>query len=195
MIPPIPLPPPSYEQTVEAIAACGVNPANVRITYEEELESDLVTLSDLGGTDEVRFACLRRSVHPFYILEITPADQRSAYFAYADRESSREWRAEAIAWLEAKQLSDRVPRYDPATGVEAFARAVEAACSVSSQTVLEAFGPTGLTFRQSYIEGSLGAGSDDSFTCVTNMIAASNAEEHGVRLAFVGNEAVGDGPP
>ena len=195
MIPPIPLPPPGYEQTVEAIAACGVNAVNVRITYEEELQSDVVTVNDLGGTELARLGCLRRAVHPFYILEIAPVDQRTAYAAYDYRESTREWRAEALAWLDAERLSDRVPAYDPATGVEAFARAVEAACSAPSETVLEAVGTTALTIRRSFIEGDMAAGNDDRLTCVSNMIAASNAGDHGVEFGFVGNEAVGEGPP
>ena len=188
----IPLPPPSYEQTIEAIASCGVPAANIRISYEDELQSDVITVSDLGGTDEERFRCLREAVHPFYILAIEAADQQIAFFSFADREDRRQARAEAIEWLRAQGMLNRVPQHDPAKGIEEFARALEAACSLPTESALEAFNPFILTFRQDFLERGLKTGSHDGFSCLSRMMAASNADEHDIRLAFIGNEAVSE---
>jgi hypothetical protein len=189
------MPPPAYQQTVEAIVGCGVPTANIRIAYEDALQSDVVTISDLGETGEAKFLCLRRAVHPFYVLEIEGAEQQEAYFAFGEREDRREARTEAVEWLRGEGRLNRVPRYDPVRGLEDFARAVEAACAAPAESVLETSGPTYLTFRQSFVERELAAGSGDTFTCVNRMIAASNAEEHGIRVVIVGNEAVSDNRP
>jgi hypothetical protein len=194
MIPAIALPPPSYEQTIEALATCGVKASNVVISYADELQSDVVVIRDLGGTEEARLGCVRRAVHPFYLIEVAATDQRSAYLAYDSRESSREFRAQALGRLNSKGMLSRVPHYNPGKELAEFARAVEAACSVTPETALEAAGPTFLTFRRSYLEHLVAAvdAGDGSFDCIMDMVAASDAEERGASFGLVGNE--GDDP-
>lgn len=180
---------PTYEQTVAAVAACGVPAAEVRITYEEELQSDLVRIGDLGSSDEARFRCVRKSVHPYYILDVYSAPQSDAYSEFADREYRRQAKAEAVVWLGARGMLGKVPRYDPAKGLSAFARALEAACSVRKGSTLETLGEEGLTFRLSFARRAFEKDTYDQFNCLTKMIAASDADKHGVQLMFVGNEA------
>jgi len=187
MILPIPLPPPAYEQAIEAVAACGIKAANVQISYARELQSDAVTIRDLGGTDEVRFRCVRRAVHPDYFVFIEHEGQRAAYYAFVGREDRREARAEALDWLGTRGMLGRIPRFDPARNLGEFAEALETACSAKAGTVLEVLGPNLLTLRKSFLER--GPADDDTLTCVMRMLAASNAEGHGVSLGFFGNEA------
>ena len=194
-LPPISMPPPGYEQTKAAVVACGVPATNIRLLYEEELQSDVVRISDLGGTDEARLQCLRRAVHPFYVIEIENEAQRNAYFAFASREDGRAFRTDAIAWLEENRMIDRVPHYDPARGIETFARALEAACELRPGTALEVVRPTTITFRRDYLERRFGdhdAGSGDDMVCLGRFFAASNADEHGIGLGFIGQAAVQD---
>lgn len=181
-------PPPSHERTIAAIAACGVPAAKVRIAYEDELQSDLVTIADLGGSDEARFRCLREAVHPYYILDVYSAPQRDSYLAFAAREYRREARAQALVWLRAKGKLAAVPHYDPGKGLEAFARALEAACSIREGSVLDASPASGLTFRRSFVE-RLHLDTSDRFNCLIHMIAASNAGRHDVHLTLIGGEA------
>lgn len=182
-------PPPNYEKTIAAIAACGIAAAQVRITYEDELQSDLVRIGDLGGSDEARFRCLRKAVHPFYIVDVSAAPQHEAYSAFADREDRRQAKAMAVAWLGARGKLGKVPRYDPAGGLNTFARAVEAACSVREGSALEAVAESGLTFRVGFLQKSTDSRTYDQFACLMQMIAASDADQHDVRLMLVGNEA------
>ena len=78
---PPPAPPPSYEQTIEAVAECGVPRGNIRIAYEDEFQSDVVGIRDLGGTDEARIGCVKKAVPVGYIVLIEAGDQRHAYYA------------------------------------------------------------------------------------------------------------------
>lgn len=182
-------PAPTYEQTIDAIAACGVPAAKVRITYEDPLQSDLVRIGDLGGSDEARFRCLRAAVDPAYIVDVSAAPQSGAYMAFEDRENRRQARAAAIAWLGARGKLDKVPRFDPAAGLDRFARLIEAACSVRRGSALETFGKSTLTYRLDFLEKSIHSETYDQFTCLHQMIAASDADKHDVHLMFVGNEA------
>ncbi len=195
-LPPVPMPPPGYEETTAAVIACGVPAGNIRIGYEDELQSDVVHISDLGGSDEARLHCLRRAIHPFYVVLMENAEQRGAYFSFASREDSRAIRAEAIAWLEANGMINRVPQYDPAQGLAAFSRALEAACELPPGGVLEVVDSATLIFRPDYLERRLTnaatGGADDGMTCLGRFFAASNAEEHGIGLGFLGYAAVQD---
>ena len=181
-------PPPTYERTIAAIAACGIAAAQVRITYEDELQSDIVTVADLGGSDEARFRCLREAVHPYYILDVYSAPQRDSYLAFAAREYRREARAQALAWLEAKGKLAAVPHYDPGKGLERFARGLEAACSIREGSVLDVTPRSGLFFRRSFVE-QLHFDTSNRFDCLIHMIAASNAGRHDVHLTAIGGEA------
>jgi hypothetical protein len=181
------IPAPTQEQTLEAIAACRVPSANVRITYEDELQSDVVRIGDLGGSDEARFRCLRKAVHPAYILDLSGAPQRDLFHAFENREHRRAARAQSVAWLKARGKLASVPRYVPGKPLEEFAHALETACSIRPGSVLEA-GPHGVAFRRSFIE-RLVLDTSDRFDCLIHMSAASDADDHGVGLAILGNEA------
>ncbi|HEX8512414.1 MAG TPA: hypothetical protein VF688_04835 [Allosphingosinicella sp.] len=181
-------PPPTYEQTLAAISACGVPAAKVRITYEEETQSDLVAISDLGGSDEARFRCLREAVHHHYVLDVHSAPQRDSYYASAAREYRREERARALVWLKAKGKLGAVPHYDPGKGPERFARALEAACSIREGSVIDVSPRSGLFFRRSFVE-QLHLDTSDRIDCLIHMIAASNAGRHGLHLTVIGGEA------
>jgi hypothetical protein len=182
-------PDPDHGRTIRSLAACGVAPESIRITYEEELQSDLVRLSDLGGSDEARFRCLRRAVDPSYIVDVSAAPQRETYDAFARRENDKVAKAQARTWLKTAGLLDRVPRFDPRKGTDAFAREVEATCSIRQGTALDAIEDSGLTFRPGFLQKSTGSKTYDQFTCLLQMIAASDADRHDIRLMLVGNEA------
>jgi hypothetical protein len=183
------VPDPNHEQTIRAIAACGVPPGNIRITYEDELQSDLVRIGDLGGSDEARFRCLREAVDPSYIVDASASAQNEAYRAFSLREDRREAKAEAIAWLAARGKLGKVLRFDPAGGPEKFARAIEAACSIRRGSALETLGESGLTIRPDFLEKTIRSSAHDQFTCLLKMTAASDADTHDVHLMMVGNEA------
>jgi hypothetical protein len=185
----IPMPPPTHEQTMEAIVACGVPAVNIHISYEDDLQSDVVSISNLGGSDEARFRCLRQAVHPSYVLEIEDEDQRIAFHSFSEREDRTRWRAEAIEWLRQYGMMDRVPQYDPVRGVEEFARELEAACSIPEGTALETVGSFAVAFRRDFLARGFGGHTHVDQTCLSRMFSASNAADHDVHLVVIGQAA------
>jgi hypothetical protein len=186
------MPPPPYEQTIEAVTACGVPASSIRIFYQDELQSDVVTIGDLGGIDEDRLLCVRRAVHPFYIIEIDNEEQRRAFHAVTYRQDRQRLRAEATEWLQANGMQERVPRFEAEQGLESFARSLEAACGLSPGSALETYGEFSLTFRREFLQRSLIARGYERTACLMRMISASNAEEHDISLVMIGNEALNE---
>jgi len=187
----IDLPPqPTYQQTIAAVSACGIAAANIRISYEEELQSDVVEISDAGMATDETWLCLLRAIHPFFILELANPDQRQAYYLVAERERKKQARAEARIWLSERAMLEKVPVYRTDFGVPRFAREVEAACSLEPGSALQVVGATLLTIRREFVQRILEEPAADEMICLLHIVAASNAHEEGIRLGFFGNEAV-----
>ena len=188
----IPIPRPDYEQTIEAIAACGVPAENIRISYEDDLQSDVIFISDLGTADEEGFRCLGQAVHPFYVLLIEDEGQQHAFQTYVDRVERERARVEAIEWLTARRLVARVPSFDSTKGIETFARELEAVCGLTEGRMLEVYGPATLTLRRDYLKTMSKSGAGEDLACVKRYLAASNAHEHGIRFGLIANAAIRD---
>jgi hypothetical protein len=186
----IELPPPTYEQTIEAIVNCDIPRANVKIAYKEILQSDEITITDLGEVNERKLQCLRAAVQPFYILIISSRAQQSAYYDFSRREDRPAERKEAREWLRARQLLDHVPSLDGSQTVEEFTRAIEVACALKPGSALKSFGASSLTLQPSFWEGRSFEAFSEKLACIMNMFAASDAYEKGVAFVFIGHEAV-----
>lgn len=186
------LPPPNYNQTIEAIVKCDIPKANVSIAYEDELQSDEVTISDLGDVSDAKLRCLRAAVHPFYVLTIQDDAQQAAFLEFSRREDRPAERDKALAWVRSRQLLNRLPRYQPEQGLQSYAHAVEAACGLKEGSTLIARGPQSLVVRPEFVLKQDFKSLSASLECLINVFAASDATEQGINLVFLGNEQVAD---
>lgn len=185
----IDLPPPSYEQTIQANQSCGVTSSNIRIKYEDFLQSDEVTISDIGEVTESKLRCVRRAVHPFYILTLAKSEQRSAFYDLARKDDFPEQRQKAREWIQAKGWTARIPAFDENQGIELFAQTLERACELKAGSVLSSNGSHFLIVRPELFTKANFRASGKAVECLMNMAVASNAEEHGIQFGFMGNEA------
>lgn len=185
----IDLPPPTYEQTVAAIVKCDIPRANIRIAYEGELQSDEITITHLGQVTDAKLHCLKVAVHPFYLLTIADQEQQAAFYDFSQREDRPRQKADAMEWLRQKGLLDRLPRFDPNERLEQFAERLENACGIDRGKALMTLGPLSLTVRPDILQTSDFEKSGEDIYCLTQMFAASSADEHGVSFGFIGNEA------
>ncbi|MFM9853602.1 MAG: hypothetical protein ACKVOJ_12480 [Sphingomonadaceae bacterium] len=184
----IDLPPPSYQQTFEAVVNCGIPRSNIRINYEDYLQSDVVTISDLGKITDTKLRCLRTSVHPFYVLTLENEAERTRFYEFSRREDRPREKVKAVEWLRARGILDGLPMFDPEMDLKHFATALEAGCKVAQGSALAISGPKALAFRAGLFRENVEANNDIAL-CLTMMFAASEATESDVRLVIVGNEA------
>jgi hypothetical protein len=185
----IDLPPPSYEQTIEAVYQCGVPRSNIRIAYEDYLQSDEVTISDVGAVSDAKLRCVRKAVHPFYILTLANLEHRSAFYELERKDDRPVHRQQAREWARSKGWTARIPKFNESVGIQAFARALEVACELRVRSAIVAIRSRSLTVRPEFFTNSNFEDSGKALECLTRMFAASNADEHGVRFVFIGNEA------
>jgi hypothetical protein len=183
----IDLPPPSYEQTIEAIVQCEIPRGNVRIRYEDYLQSDEVTIIDLGAVTEDKLRCLRGAVHPFYILTIEDMTQRAAFYEFSEREDRPKQKAAALDWLRSEGLLHQLPVFRAGQKLEDFAVAVELACGLDAGSALMVWDEASITVRPNALSTKEFEKSAKDMWCLTQMIAASNAHENNVRFVIIGN--------
>lgn len=189
----IPMPPPGHEQTIAAVAACGVPATSVRIGYVDELQSDVVTIKAPKGTGEPRLRCIQQAVHPFYFVHFDDEATDAAYQRLVMAEATRWAVIEARRRLQARGLLKGMPRYQAGkVRLAKFVRDVEAHCSVKRGSAIEILNPTAVTLRVKFMQSMLSSANpshSDRLTCLMNVLAVSGLAEGGVNFGFVGNEA------
>lgn len=188
----IDLPPPSYEQTIEAIVECDIPRGNVRVAYADYLQSDEVTITDLRPITDKKLRCLKDAVYPFYILSIEDASQHRAFSEFSRREDRPKEKSEALDWLRTKGMLSRLPAFDSGQSLADFAIAVELACDLESGTALMATGKSWIAVRPDAFSVDTFEKSALDLECLTKMFAASDAYEGGVSFGFIGSEAVSE---
>lgn len=193
MIPPATLPPPTPEQTVEALAACGADAANIRIAYDEELQSDVVTIGSRSGVDQTKLPCIAGAVHPFYLVHFEDPATDAAYSTLVWEQARRRAALAGREWLRERGLLQGMPRFRPGkVPLTKFVRDVEVHCSVRPGRAIEIVTPSSVTLRSDFMESIVASDNRrhaDRMTCLMNVLAASDLAAGGVAFGFVGSEA------
>ena len=115
--------------------------------------------------------------------------QRAAFYEFSEREDRPKQKSDALDWLRAKGLLDRLPVFDSGQSIEDFAVAVELACGLEAGSALMVFDKSWVTVRPDALSIEKFENSARDLECLTNMMAASDAHENGVRFGFIGNAA------
>jgi hypothetical protein len=188
-------------QLAAAVERCGIAPDQFEISYEDYLQSDEIRiLSSTLNDEQIDALQSIEGTPPFPIVTFLSRD-------VLDRSSlmSRErHRRESREWLRQRGLLDRLPLFYPNKEQPMqFARRLEEFCGIEPGAVFEMneqlniITPKrdwiGQTLRRGWLWRKLhGARHKEEFELLIRAMSASNAEEHGVRLGFIGNEYVPD---
>jgi len=188
--------PPSHDQTIEAIARCGVPASKIQIIYEEEIQTDTVSIDELSeAPSEARMTCIYRATMPFgYHVRFANADQDGLFRNWAGAEARGWARLEGRKWLQDRGLLDGVPTYSPdESDLSTFLSEVESYCSVERGSALEVVNDGFITLQAGFMQSIHGVpGPSETFTCLTNVLAASNLAEAGIRFGFIAHGAISE---
>ena len=120
-----------------------------------------------------------------------PVTQRA--YEELEMEEAGKWAAaEGRRWLAERKLDVGLPVFHAGvTRLDDYARAVEAHCSVEPGSALQPLAEDTLTVRPEFLQKLWPdiEAEGDKFTCLMNVLAASDMASGGVRFGFVGNEA------
>jgi hypothetical protein len=161
-----------------------LGPATIR--FEDELQSDILSLPDAASATESQLSCLDSAVG-FGIFVKLPAPLQPRFDAIREARASEMMRANAREWLSKRGLLARLPKYvHGATDDAAFAWEAENLCGQKAKGAFQSqYGPH--AFNPDWIE-NLGLSPQgegmEAMSCLLNVTIAA-----GFRIGFIGNEA------
>jgi len=170
------------QEAAKRVTQCGLGPVTTR--YDAELQEDILTAADAKSATDEQLACADKSVG-FYTLEL-PSKIQPRYDAIRETRLSGVFRAEARAWLAARKLIDKVPKYhDGVTDDVTFTRQIEGLCGPRAKGAFQStFGFHALS--PDWVK-SLGMppkqDEQDAMSCLLNATAVA-----GYKVGFIGNE-------
>jgi len=172
------------EMAVERVAKCGLGSATIR--YEDELQSDILSLPEAASATESQLSCLDSATGFGIFVELPPSLQ-PRFAAIREARASSIVRAEARKWLLKRGLLERVPRYVPGTTDEAaFTRAIEHLCGPRAKGAFQSqYGRH--TLSPEWMKALRLPSKDeniDALSCLLNVTAVA-----GFSIGFIGNEA------
>lgn len=186
------LPPAGPQQIVEALVECGLHRSGVKVTYEDELQSELVVIA--GGTvdSNEKFACIREA-------------SRGAIIQFKDNKVGVEYERFLAELIRPQMIASAreslaksgklagLPMADDFAGMEQFARAVEVHCGYRPGEVLVAYATDTWTINPSQnADGSTVYDDFEKIGCVFSALMAQTEDlsSKGFNFEFIGNAAV-----
>lgn len=174
---------PSPEVAAEQITRCGAGAVDIR--YDDLLQSYVLAIRDAA---EAQLPCIEKAAG-YHDVELPPELQKGFDEIRATK-YSLVYRERAVAWLTARGLLDKVPKFRAGeTDEVAFSRKLEALCGPAAQGALQSeYGP-GIISPEWLRKIPLPprAEDDEAISCL--MAAASVG---GIELGLIGNEVSPD---
>src|SRR5260221_3336947 len=113
------------QEAAKRVAQCGLGPVTTR--HDKDLDEDLLIATNTKSATDEQLACAEKAVS-YYTLELTPTVQPH-YDALREARFDAWFKDEARAWLSARGLLNRVPKYQQGvTDDGVFTRQVEGLC-------------------------------------------------------------------
>lgn len=170
---------------VQDLARCGLDPAGLTISFDELLQSTVVTVARKAGGNASGFTCIRSA--SWGKVEVTFEDDKlgAGYQSFSNAVGSTEARWLARHWLAERGLLERVPKFAIGTPPEEIATEIEKLCSIEPGKALELSSPNFVAVRPSFLK----IPADQRIECLFNVMIAIDLEEHGLNFGFIGNQA------
>jgi hypothetical protein len=191
-------------QLTASVERCGIPRSEFEVSYEDYLRSEEIRVMSSSLDDETiqSLKAIERAA-PFPIVTFVDPDvSRRSWELTAEH-----YKAESREWLRQQGLLDRLPLYDPdLESPMQFARRLEEFCGIQPGSVFEmneqlnVITPKTDWIAQSVRKGRVwqkrhGAKHLQQFHCLMNAMSATDADEHGIRFGFIGNQATSDEEP
>ena len=168
---------------VQDLARCGLKPAGLSISFDELLQSTVVTIARKAGGSASDFKCIRSAAWGKVDLTFEDDKLGADYQSFSNAVGSTEVRWLARHWLAERGLLERVPTFPIGTPPEEIATAIEKLCSIEPGNALELSSSNLVTVRPSFLKIPI----DPRIECLFNVMIAIDLEEHGLNFGFIGN--------
>ncbi len=184
-------PPTTPPAIIKSLAECGLDTKAVTAVYDNELQSEVVTIGTDARARPDMFECIRAASWGKFDVTFTDEGLSKSYRAFDEAKAQIMIKAQAVSWLKAHGKFEGLPVFEPSDDASKFAQKVEKFCGIRPGEAIELISPTMFTFRREFMKFPI----NPKLECLMNVMFASDLESHGIHMGFIGNEAYGDAPP
>ena len=187
---PAQMPPMPDKPIAEAIAECGVRPGTFTITYNDDLQGNVIAFAAGSGANAENIECIWRATWSEFV-EFPDAELQSAYTAVGQAYYETHFKSQHIESAR-KRLADQglletLPRRGDFESREDLAVALEQHCGFEPQTILRVSEDTFTVWPQ--CEGNLPTSADfEKFSCLLASLTLVADADGTLKIGFVGNE-------
>ena len=156
------------------------------LRYEALLQSDVLSIAASSGATDKMFECIRSATWARAMVEFEEPEIGARYQAYDNAEAGALMKAMTQEKFRKAGKLDRLTDYSAGLPLSEYLNALETFCGLKPGSAFEVMGPDSFTYKRDFLTIPVKPGAE----CLTDAVMASNLEEHGMRLGFIGNEAV-----
>ncbi|MFA5965353.1 MAG: hypothetical protein WC804_15160 [Sphingomonas sp.] len=184
-------PPTMPPAIIKSLAECGLDKKAITVVYDNQLESEVVTIGTDARARTDMFECILTASWGKFDVMFADEALFKSYRALYEAKAQVVIKDQAISWLKAHGKFEGLPIFEPSDDASKFAQKVEKFCGLRPGEAIELISPTMFTFRREFMKFPI----NPKLECVMNVMFASDLESHGIHMGFIGNEAYGDAPP
>lgn len=175
---------------IEALAECGVYPGTFTITYDNDLQGNVIAFTANSGANTGNMECIWRATWSEFV-EFPDAELQLAYDAIGQAYYETHFKAQHIESAR-KQLADKgildsLPRQEDFENREELAVALEQHCGFEPRAILRVNDNTFTVWPQAE-EEALASADFGKFSCLLASLTLVAEAEGNLKIGFVGNE-------
>ncbi|WP_447952478.1 hypothetical protein [Sphingopyxis chilensis] len=171
---------------IQDLVRCGLDSAGLSISFDDELQSSVVTVARKAGGDASKFTCIRSAVWGKVDLAFQDNKLASDYRSFEAVVGLAEAQWQARHWLAERDMLKKLPDFADGTPPERIIWGIEQFCSIEPGEALALYSPTLITLRPDFLQ-PLGR---PEFECLINVMMLIDLEKHGLEFGLIGNEAI-----
>lgn len=188
------MPPLPTRPVAEAIVDCGVNPGTFTISYEDDLQGNMIVFARGSGANERNLECVWEATWSEFVQFGDPELQK-AYDAigqkYYDTHLKGGVLESARAKLAKRGLLENLPKIGDFQSREEFAAALEKHCGFAPHSILKVQGDSFTIWPQ--VEATPPSEAEfEKLSCLLSSLTLAAAADGSLKIGLVGNEKVSD---
>jgi hypothetical protein len=171
---------------IQDLVRCGLDRTGLSISFDDLLQSNVVTVARKAGGEASQFTCLRSAVWGKADILFDDEKLQSDYRSFDAAVALAEVRWEARHWLAERGMLEKLPEFSVGTPPDKIVRGIEEFCSIEPGKALSLYSPTSITFRSDFLKIPASPESE----CLIRAMSVIDLEKHGLEFVIIGNAAV-----
>lgn len=188
------MPPMPDRPVAEAISECGVRTDRFTVTYDEDLQGNMIVFARDSGAALENLQCIWEATWSEFV-EFADAEMQEAYNAIGQRYFEANFKDKilesAITSLAKHGLLEGLPKMESFRSREDFAEALEIHCGFVPQSTLRVEGDSFTVWPET--DATPPQDTDfEKFSCLFSALTLASADNGDMKIGFVGNERFAD---